>query len=195
MKQLKTVCAVFYVFNSGEYNLHTVNLVDCNSRAYAFSREGRRKTEKKIVRKTQKGRNAEWYDRVNEWLRENRLKYEKKKGKNNRKRHAFTRLADTNRKKKQKRNHALRKRLNSRDKKIQRGRREEALDNCCNEEKDKTKRKHLHKRETYMKRVHMRIDGTRPHKNVQQIHASNRQEDKEIYTLYYIYTCIRVKYN
>lgn len=45
-----------------------------------------------------------------------------------------------------------------------------------------------------MKRVHMRINGTRPHKNVQQIRASNRQEDKEIYTLY-IYTCIRVKYN
>lgn len=45
-----------------------------------------------------------------------------------------------------------------------------------------------------MKGVHMRINGTRPHKNVQQIHASNRQEGEEIYTLY-IYTCIRVKYN
>lgn len=30
-----------------------------------------------------------------------------------------------------------------------------------------------------MKRVHMRINGTRPHKNVQQIHASNRQETKK----------------
>lgn len=59
------------------------------------------KENKPIVRKTQKERNAEWYDRVNEWLRENRLKYEKK-GKNNRKRHAFTRLEDTNRKKKKK---------------------------------------------------------------------------------------------
>lgn len=189
LKKTEVQVYILHVFNSGEFNFCTQWTSSIATHELTHLAEKRKQKRKKKKRERNRRVDRKGCTRQVQNQRSKRKFVEKRKVDDFWTKYAFTRLADTSPEQTSKHSRRGERRYREEDERLsiivvkkQKGK------------KVKTElRKEKKKEKLYMKRVHMRINGTRSHKNVQQIHTNTRREVTKRYIYMCTHTC--VEYN